>query len=109
MQGGTHRRVLPVSNGRLRKRALRDLAEQLNVVNERLAAQQDAQDKAGQFLERVQGCFEIETLSRAVVMALIDRITIGEAYIVNGSKMQPIQIQYKFIGDALTNAKEDIA
>lgn len=86
-----------------------DLTEQLNAVNERLAAQQDAQDKAGQFLERVQGCFEIETLFRATVMALIDSITIGEAYAVNGQKTQPIQIRYKFIGNAHANAKEGIA
>jgi len=86
-----------------------DLSKQLEAVCELLTAQQDAQDKTGQFLERVQGCFEIETLTREVVMALVDRITVGEAHSKNGQRTQPIQIQYKFIGNVPINAKEDIA
>ena len=44
-----------------------------------------------------------------MVMELIESITISEATKETGKRTQEITIQYRFIGNLLTDAKEDIA
>lgn len=86
-----------------------DLSIQQQAIYEQLSVHRDAKEKATQWLSRVQGCLEINSLSRDVVMELIDNIIIGEPYVKDGCRTQPITIRYRFIGSVLSDAKEDIA
>lgn len=52
---------------------------------------------------------EIKELDRQTVMELIESITISEATKETGKRTQEITIQYRFIGNLLADAKEDIA
>lgn len=52
---------------------------------------------------------EITELDRPTVMELIETITIGEAVKKKWPPVQEISIQYRFIGNLLADAKEDIA
>ena len=51
---------------------------------------------------------EIKDLDRPTVLEMIESITISEARKVNGKRHQNITINYRFIGNLLGNAKEDI-
>jgi hypothetical protein len=52
---------------------------------------------------------EIAELDRQTVMELIESITISEGSRETGKRTQEITIQYRFIGNLLADAKEDIA
>ena len=51
---------------------------------------------------------EIKNLDRPTVMELIESITISEATKKTGKRTQEIAINYRFIGNLLSNANEDI-
>ena len=51
---------------------------------------------------------DIKKLDRTSVVELIDTITIGEGRMVKGKRRQDIAINYRFIGNLLEHAKEDI-
>jgi hypothetical protein len=52
---------------------------------------------------------ELETLDRDMVTGLIENITVSERTKQYGRNAQEIEIEYRFIKNLLTNAKEDIA
>lgn len=56
---------------------------------------QTSQDMTG-WMERIKECLAIDSLTRAIVVELIDRIEVLETYEVNGEKTLDINIFYKF-------------
>jgi hypothetical protein len=50
----------------------------------------------GVLVKRVKECLTIDTLTRAVVVDLIDKITVSETYSVDGERNVDIDIVYKF-------------
>ena len=72
----------------------------------------DIQETSGDiedWLSLVGSYQKIDTLDRDTVMGLIESITVSERIKVNGKQTQELEIQYRFIGNLLTDAKEDIA
>ena len=53
------------------------------------------QDLTG-WVNRVKECLTIDSLTRAIVVELIDRIEVSETYDMNGEKFLDINISYKF-------------
>jgi len=53
------------------------------------------QDLTG-WVDRVKECLTIDSLTRAIVVELIDRIEVSETYDMNGEKFLDINISYKF-------------
>lgn len=86
-----------------------ELTERQKDLWKQAAERRDAQNSVDDWLALIAGYLEIKELDRTVVMELIDTITVGEAKNIEGKRTQEISIQYRFIGNLLENAKEDIA
>ena len=56
-------------------------------------------------VERIKECLTIDSLTRAIVVDLIDRIDVSETYSVDGERTVDISIDYKF-GRILDEEKE---
>ena len=85
------------------------LKEHLCIIRSQFAEYQDAQCGVDEWLRLIAGYMEIIAIDRPTVMELIETITIGEAVKTDGHRVQEISIQYRFIGNLLADAKEDIA
>jgi len=48
------------------------------------------------WINRIKECLTIDSLTRAIVVELIDRIEVSEIYSVDGEKNLDISIRYKF-------------
>ena len=48
------------------------------------------------WIKRIKECLTIDSLTRAIVVELIDRIEVSEIYNVDGEKNLDINISYKF-------------
>lgn len=48
------------------------------------------------WVNRVKECLTIDSLTRVIVVELIDRIEVSETYDMNGEKFLDINISYKF-------------
>lgn len=59
------------------------------------------------WMERIKECLTINSLTRAIVVELIDKITVSETYKVDGERNIDISINYKF-GCILDNEKEPV-
>lgn len=81
---------------------LHDLGEQLN-------SRKCTENEIGKWLRLISQHMEIKELDRQTVMELIESITISEANHESRKRTQEITIQYRFIGNLLDYAKEDIA
>lgn len=62
------------------------------------------QDLTG-WVNRVKECLTIDSLTRAIVVELIDRIEVSETYDMNGEKFLDINISYKF---SLKNSNHEL-
>ena len=71
-----------------------------------LAEHQRTQQDVTGLIARIKDCLTIDALTRAVVVDLIDRIEVSEAYEIDGEKQFDLEIFYKF---GLTNASSDLA
>ena len=57
------------------------------------------------WVSKIKSCLQVETLTRAVVVELIDSIAVNEA-VIDGKKEYDINIQYKFAGNPCGRAKK---
>lgn len=60
------------------------------------------------WMDTISEYMDIKELDRATLVELIDNIIIGEGKKINGKRHQEITINYRFIGNLLEDAKEDI-
>lgn len=86
-----------------------DLEGKVHVLKEQLSNRECTDNEIGKWLRLISQYMEIKELDRPTVMELIDSITISEASRESGKRTQEITIQYRFIGNLLADAKEDIA
>ena len=86
-----------------------DLEGKLNELRQQLNDRECTETEIGKWLRLISRYMEIKELDRQTVMELIESITISEANRESGKRAQEITIQYRFIGNLLENAKEDIA
>jgi len=80
-----------------------DYDEEQAVLTERLKPMEDMYDRLKQteqdltaWVDKIKNCLKIESLTRAVVVELIEKITLKETQNENGAKVFDIEIQYKF-------------
>ena len=86
-----------------------DEQTQLTRESEQLEAElaecQNVRQDMSALVKRVKECLTIDTLTRAIVVDLIDKIVISEFYSVDGERQVDIDIVYKF-GGILDEEKE---
>lgn len=87
----------------------KELSAKLEQNRRALDRQQCTERDISDWLNLIAGYMELTTLDRITVMELIESIEIGEGKRENGRREQEISIRYRFIGNLLDNAKEDIA
>jgi Recombinase. len=85
------------------------LEDKLQKMRLQLNNQECTEHEIGKWLRLISQYMEIKELDRQTVMDLIESITISEATKDSGKRTQEITIRYRFIGNLLENAKEDIA
>lgn len=86
-----------------------DLEDKLHELQQQLGNRECTENEIGKWLKVISQYMEIKELDRQTVMELIESITISEGNRENGKRTQEITIQYRFIGNLLDYAKEDIA
>ena len=84
-----------------------EIEESLLSLRREHAAIEEATGEISEWIELIERCVNIETLERAEVLNLIDKIIVGETIKDEETKetYQDIEIHYRFIGNLL-NAKE---
>lgn len=87
----------------------KELSSKLEQNRRVLEQQQCTERDISDWLNLIAGYMELKTLDRITVMELIESIEIGESKKESGRREQEITIHYRFIGNLLDNAKEDIA
>lgn len=85
------------------------LEERLPHLRRELNGIQETTGDIEGWLSLIGEYFELETLDRATVTELIESITVYERVKQNGKHTQELEIEYRFIGNLLQGAKEDIA
>lgn len=85
------------------------LEDALAALTAELKAVQSTENEIAEWIGLVEKQTDIQTLDRVTVMELIETIEVGEKVKENGKRTQEISIEYRFIGNLLQNAKEDIA
>jgi len=85
------------------------LEDKLQTLRQQLNNQECTEHEIGKWLKLISQYMEIKELDRQTVMELIESISISEATKETGKRTQEITIQYRFIGNLLADAKEDIA
>jgi len=70
----------------------------IEAIQNELVAMRRGQMESEQWIERIERYADITALDRIVLSELIEKITVGEARIVNGEKVIDITIYYRFVG-----------
>ena len=78
-----------------REEQTRLIADVQQLESELAESQRVEQDLTG-WINRIKECLTIDTLTRAIVVELIDRIEVSEVYSVDGEKNLDISISYRF-------------
>lgn len=85
------------------------LETELAALDVQLKAVRQTENEVSDWIALIERHINIETLDRETVMELVETIEVSEAVRENGERKQDISIEYRFIGNLLENAKEDIA
>lgn len=93
-------------NGYITEQA--ELDQRLKLLREQQQEAQFTESEIEKWMQLISQHMEIKDLDRPTVLEMIESITISEARKVNGKRHQNITINYRFIGNLLGNAKEDI-
>jgi len=84
-------------------------AREAHALGEQLESRKCTENEIEKWLRLISQHLEITELDRRTVSELIDSITISEANREGRKRTQEITIQYRFIGNLLGYANEDIA
>ena len=93
-------------NGYMTEQA--DLENTLNTIHQQQSEIQNSDYDIDKWMDTISQHMDIKNLDRPMILELIDNITISEARKNNGKRHQDITINYRFIGNLLENAREDI-
>jgi len=85
------------------------IEERLPQLRRELDGIQETTGEIDDWLSLIISYMEVETLDREMITGLIENITVTERDKQYGRNTQEIEIEYRFIKNLLTNAKEDIA
>ena len=85
------------------------IEERLPQLRRELGGIQETTGEINDWLSLIGSYIDIETLDRAMVTGLIEKITVSERVKQWGRNTQEIEIEYRFIKNLLANPNEDIA
>lgn len=74
------------------------LDERCSIIKLRLSENQIANDNAESWVDQIKEYAGIAELSMPLLNALVERITVSEAEVIDGERRQTVNIYYKFIG-----------
>jgi hypothetical protein len=77
---------------------LKDKLERIKFIS---AANTEAEKNIESYIALVKEFKDISELDKEIVHRLIDKITVGNKYVIDGVKKQDIKIYYKFVGDGI--------
>jgi len=72
------------------------LVAEIDVLKNELATMKRSENDISSWISKIRKCLSIETLTRELVVELIDSIEISEVYEVGGEPQQDINITYRF-------------
>lgn len=75
-----------------------ELEEKIKALNLSLSESKANNENAENFVELIKGYADITELNAALLNTLIDKIIVHEAEIVDGEKIQKLDVYYKFVG-----------
>ncbi|MGL4790003.1 MAG: recombinase family protein [Anaerotignaceae bacterium] len=75
-----------------------ELESKIANIKEELETEELTNENAKTWVEQIKEYADITELTAPLLHALIDRITVTEAEVVNGERLQTVNIYYKFIG-----------
>lgn len=75
-----------------------ELESKIATIKEELETEEETNENAKNWVEQIKGYADITELTAPLLNALIDRITVTEAEIIDGQRLQTVNIYYKFIG-----------
>ena len=88
------------------KKLMSDYESEQNILQENIADWKSelskivsAKDNVSKWVDNISKYTEITSITRNILLELIDSITVSERQVVNGSPQQEIIINYKFIGN----------
>ncbi len=61
----------------------------------------EAEKKIESYIALIKEFKDITELDKEIVHRLMDKITIGNKYVIDGVKKQDIKIYYKFVGEGI--------
>ena len=80
-----------------------ELETRLHLLRQELSEVNQASSEIDKWMSVIEKYSELETLDRAIVMELINRIVVSERTKINDEWYQTIEIEYRFIGNLLNN------
>jgi septation ring formation regulator EzrA len=83
------------------------IEEHLPHLRAELSEIRETADEIDGWLALISRYTDIETLDRAIVVGLIDRMTVSERVKAYGRQMQELNIEYRFIGNLLQDTKKE--
>ena len=86
-----------------------EIEERLPCLCRELDGLQETVGEIEDWLSLIGSCVDIETLDRATVVGLIERVTVSERVKQYGRQQQELEITYRFINNISLETKEDIA
>jgi len=75
-----------------------EIEEKINALNAAIKANKENENNAENFVETIKNYADITELNAAILNTLIDKIVVHEAEIINGEKVQKLDVYYKFVG-----------
>lgn len=76
-----------------------DVKEAIDEITAQLQSYKQTQEDARDFTALIEKYIGIKELTAEIVIELIDKIEIGEKYIIDGKTYQDIDITYRFVGN----------
>ena len=75
-----------------------EIEEKINALNEVIKSNKENDINAENFVETIKNYADITELNAAMLNTLIDKIVVHEAEVIDGDKVQRLDVYYKFVG-----------
>ncbi len=76
-----------------------DLRRKYDDLRKTLASEREETENADRFIRLVRNITQPQELTPELVGNLIDRVEVGDTYMVDGEKKQDVRILFNFIGE----------
>lgn len=81
------------------EKEIREIESDIPLLSGQAAAESSRMDNIEQWSEEIRKYFDIEELDHDLLMSLVEEITVSEPRLIEGRKVQDVEIRYLFVGD----------